>query len=42
MQIFGLRRYASGKATGCKSPAVVEALGIRFDYKREEAFAQSG
>ena len=42
MQICGLRRYACGKATGCKPPTVVEALGIGFDYKREEAFAQSG
>jgi|SRR6476660_1466504 hypothetical protein len=42
MQIYGLRRYACGKATGCKPPTVVEALGIGFYYKREEAFAQSG
>jgi len=42
MQIGGLRRDACGKATRGKSPAVVEALGIGFDYKREEAFAQSG
>ena len=42
MQICGLGRYACGKATGCKPPTVVEALGIGFDYKREEAFAQSG
>jgi hypothetical protein len=42
MQICGLGRYACGKATGCKPPTVVEALGISFDYKREEAFAQSG
>ena len=42
MQICGLGRYACGKATGCKPPAMVEALGIGFDYKREEAFAQSG
>ena len=41
MQICCLRRYACGKATGCKPPTVVEALGIGFDYKREEAFAQS-
>jgi hypothetical protein len=41
MQICCLRRYAGGKATGCKPPAVIEALGIGFDYKREEAFAQS-
>ena len=39
IQICCLRRYACGKATGCKPPAVVEALGIGFDYKREEAFA---
>ena len=39
MQIRGLWRYACGKATGCKPPTVVEALGIGFDYKREEAFA---
>ena len=42
MQICGLGRYACGKATECKPPTVVEALGIGFDYKREEAFAQSG
>ena len=42
MQICGLGRDACGKATGCKPPTVVEALGISFDYKREEAFAQSG
>jgi hypothetical protein len=42
MQICGLGRYACGKATGCKPPTVVEALGISFNYKREEAFAQSG
>jgi hypothetical protein len=42
MQICGLGRYACGKATGCKPPPMVEALGIGFDYKREEAFAQSG
>jgi len=42
MQICGLRRYACGKATGCKPPGVVEALGIGFDDKRQEAFAQSG
>jgi len=42
MQICGLGRDACGKATGCKPPTVVEALGIGFDYKREEAFAQSG
>jgi len=41
-QICGLLRYACGKTTGCESPTVVEALGIGFDYKREEAFAQSG
>jgi hypothetical protein len=41
MQICCLGRYACGKATGCKPPTVVEALGIGFDYKREEAFAQS-
>ena len=42
MQICGLRRYSCGKATGRKPPTVVEALGIGFNYKREEAFAQSG
>ena len=42
MQICGLGRDACGKATRCKPPTVVEALGIGFDYKREEAFAQSG
>ena len=42
MQMCGLWRYACGKATRCKPPTVVEALGIGFDYKREEAFAQSG
>jgi hypothetical protein len=42
MQICGLGRYACGKTTGCKPPTAVEALGIGFDYKREEAFAQSG
>jgi hypothetical protein len=42
MQICGLRRYACGEATGCKPPTMVEALGIGFDYKREETFAQSG
>jgi hypothetical protein len=41
-QICGLRGYAGGKATGCKPPTVIEALGIGFDYKGEEAFAQSG
>jgi hypothetical protein len=42
VQICGFPRYAGGKATGCEAPAVIEALGIGFDYKREEAFAQSG
>ena len=42
MQICGLERDACGKATRCKPPTVVEAFGIGFDYKREEAFAQSG
>ena len=42
MQICGLGRDACGKATGCEPPTGVEALGIGFDYKREEAFAQSG
>src|SRR6476661_5821141 len=42
MQICGLGRYACGKATGCKPPAVVEALGVEFDYKREEAFCAVG
>jgi len=42
MQICSLGRNACGKATGCKPPTAVEALGIGFDYKREEAFAQSG
>ena len=42
MQICGLGRDACGKATGCESPTGVEALRIGFDYKREEAFAQSG
>ena len=40
--IGSLRWYACGKATGCQPPIVVEAFGIGFDYKREEAFAQSG
>ena len=42
IQMCGLGRYACGKATECKPPTAVEALGIGFDYKREEAFAQSG
>ena len=42
MQNCGLRRYAFGKATGCQPPIAVEAFWIGFDYKREEAFAQSG
>ena len=42
MQICRLRRYACGKATECQPPIAVEAFGIGFDYKREEAFAQSG
>jgi hypothetical protein len=42
MQACGLGRYACGKAAGRKTPTVVEALGIGFDYEREEAFAQSG
>ena len=42
VQICGFWRYACGKTTGCKPPIVVEAFGIGFDYKREEAFAQSG
>ena len=42
MQICGLWRYAYGKATGCKPPIVVEAFGIGFDYKREEAFFEQG
>ena len=42
MQIGRLGRYACGKATGRKPPTVVEAFGISFDHKREEAFAQSG
>ena len=39
MQIRGPRRYASGKGTGFKTPIVVEAFGIGFDYKRKKAFA---
>jgi hypothetical protein len=42
MQMYNLGRYVCGKTTGCKPPTVVEALGIGFDYKREERFAQSG
>ena len=42
VQICGLRRYVCGKVTGYQSPIVVEALGIGFDDKREEVFAQSG
>jgi hypothetical protein len=42
MQIGSLGRDACGKATGRKPPTVVEALGIGFDDKREQAFAQSG
>jgi hypothetical protein len=41
MQICCLGRDACGKATRCKPTIVIEALGIRFDYKREEAIAQS-
>jgi hypothetical protein len=42
MQIGSLGRDACGKATGRKPPTVVETLGIGFDDKREQAFAQSG
>jgi hypothetical protein len=42
MQICDLGRYACGKTTGCESPTMVEAFWVEFDYKREEAFAQSG
>jgi hypothetical protein len=42
VQICGLGRDPGGKPTGCKTPAVIEALGISFDYKRQEAFAESG
>jgi hypothetical protein len=42
VQICGLRGYACGKVTGCQSPIVVEAFGIGFDDKGEEAFAKSG
>jgi hypothetical protein len=41
MQICGLGRYACGKVTGYKPHAIVEALPVSFDYKREEVFAQS-
>jgi hypothetical protein len=42
VQICGLGRDACRKATGFKPPTVIEALGIGFDDKGEEAFAQSG
>jgi hypothetical protein len=42
MQIFGLGRYVFRKAAGRRPPALVEALRIGLDYKREEAFAQTG
>jgi hypothetical protein len=41
VQICGLRRYACGKVTGCQSPIVIEAVGIGFHDKGEEARLRS-